>query len=192
MGLFAQTGAKVLRYGKHRQILDNAVGCTSSTGSLSVCLYQDRNKGAITVQGMILVQKGIHLRETLIGTLPPLQTYQPYTQNHRPRWNIRCTFLQEGNGGAPRSRITTLHFHDTTNSTVLSRLVMKHAKLYMLPAIEPNLRQSLPLFQVADRWQAPLALSAISSGLCQLLPDIFPTTAVYALSTVLLSSPAFD
>lgn len=42
--------------------------------------------------------------------------------------------------------------------------------------------------QVADRWQAPLALTALSSVLFKLKPDLFPTAAVYSL---LQTSDAF-
>lgn len=45
--------------------------------------------------------------------------------------------------------------------------------------------------QVADRWQAPLALTAISSVLCKVQPGFFPTAEVYALPLVLQASPAF-
>lgn len=41
---------------------------------------------------------------------------------------------------------------------------------------------------MADRWQAPLALTAISSVLCNLQPDLFPIGAAY---TLLQNSAAF-
>ncbi|MEW5305839.1 MAG: hypothetical protein WDW36_008354 [Sanguina aurantia] len=46
----------------------------------------------------------------------------------------------------------------------------------------------LQMMKVADRWQAPLALTALSSVLCKLQPDLFPTAAVYSL---LQTSDAF-
>lgn len=45
--------------------------------------------------------------------------------------------------------------------------------------------------QVADRWQAPRALSAIRGALCLLQPVEFPIAAVYSLPQGLQTSPAF-
>ncbi|MEW5305846.1 MAG: hypothetical protein WDW36_008361 [Sanguina aurantia] len=49
----------------------------------------------------------------------------------------------------------------------------------------------LQMMEVADRWQAPLALTALSSVLCKLQPDLFPTAAAYSLPETLQTAPAF-
>ncbi|MEW5305840.1 MAG: hypothetical protein WDW36_008355 [Sanguina aurantia] len=49
----------------------------------------------------------------------------------------------------------------------------------------------LQMMKVADRWQAPQALAALSSVLCKLQLGDFPTAAVYALPLGLQTSPAF-
>lgn len=53
------------------------------------------------------------------------------------------------------------------------------------------LSASLVSTQVADRWQAPLALTALSSVLCTLQPDLFPIAAAYSLPETLQTAPAF-
>ncbi|MEW5308184.1 MAG: hypothetical protein WDW38_000161 [Sanguina aurantia] len=47
------------------------------------------------------------------------------------------------------------------------------------------------MMQVADCWQAPQAVAALSSVLCKLQPDLIPAAAVFALPLGLQSSPSF-
>ncbi|MEW5305853.1 MAG: hypothetical protein WDW36_008368 [Sanguina aurantia] len=56
----------------------------------------------------------------------------------------------------------------------------------------PTPEELLCMLQVADRWQAPCALSTISAALCALGPDTFPTLAAYALPAGLQSSHALS